>query len=118
MSKKFKLKKGHNSKEISFELSPLIVWIVLWRVNTYSEFQVNIFSNNRDIKKCLLLHDAKAIAILRVFSENTRSKIDDYRLFLHFQQCFQKPYDGKELKVKHWENCEKSISNRLFILFT
>ena len=27
-----------------FELSPLIVWIALWIVNTYTEFQVNIFS--------------------------------------------------------------------------
>ena len=35
-----------------FELSPLIVWITLWIVNTYSGFQVNIFSNNRDITNC------------------------------------------------------------------
>ena len=35
-----------------FELSPSIVWIVLWIVNTYSEFRVNIFSNNTDITKC------------------------------------------------------------------
>ena len=34
------------------ELSPLIVWIAVWIVNTYSKFQVNIFSNNRDIAKC------------------------------------------------------------------
>ena len=32
-----------------FELAPL-VWIALWIVNTYSEFQVNIFINNRDIQ--------------------------------------------------------------------
>ena len=32
-----------------FELSPLIVWIALWIVDTFPEFQVNIFSNNRDI---------------------------------------------------------------------
>ena len=34
------------------ELSPLIVWIAPWILNTYSEFQLNIFSNNRDIKTC------------------------------------------------------------------
>ena len=50
--KKSKLKKGHNSEKMHFELSSLIVWITLWIVNTYSEFQVNIFSNNRDITKC------------------------------------------------------------------
>ena len=49
------VKMGHNSektKKMHFELSPLIVWIALWIVNTYFEFQVNIFSNNRDISKC------------------------------------------------------------------
>ena len=53
MSKKCKSKKGHNSKKknMHFELSPLIIWIALWIVNTYSEFQVNIFNNNRDITK-------------------------------------------------------------------
>ena len=51
--KKSKSKKTHNSeKKMHFELSPLIVWIALWIVNTYSEFQVNIFSNNRDMTKC------------------------------------------------------------------
>ena len=36
--------------KMHFELSPLILWIALWIVNTYSEFQVNIFSNNRYYK--------------------------------------------------------------------
>ena len=45
--KKSKMKKGHNSEKMHFELSPLIVWIALWAVNTYSEFQENIFNNNR-----------------------------------------------------------------------
>ena len=63
-----------------FELSPLIVWIVLWIVNTYSEFQVNIFSNKRDITKCQFLHndadadDAKAIAIPRFSPETAELK--------------------------------------------
>ena len=35
-----------------FELSPLIVWIALWIVNPYSQFQEIIFSNNRHISKC------------------------------------------------------------------
>ena len=33
-------------------LPPLLVWVPLLIVNNYSEFQVNIFSNNRDIRKC------------------------------------------------------------------
>ena len=50
-----------------FELSPLIVWIAPWIVNRYFDFQVNIFSNHKDITKCQsFLHDddnddAKAI---------------------------------------------------------
>ena len=39
-----------------FELSPLIIWIALWIVNTYSKFQVNIFSNKRNITKCQFSH--------------------------------------------------------------
>ena len=46
-----KSKKGHNFvKKIG--LPPLLVWVPLLIVNKYSEFQVNIFSNNRDIRKC------------------------------------------------------------------
>ena len=33
-------------------LPPLLVWVPLLIVNNYSEFQINIFSNNRDIWKC------------------------------------------------------------------
>ena len=48
--KKPKSKKERNSEQKNaFELSPLIVWIALWIVNTNSEFQVNIFSNNTEI---------------------------------------------------------------------
>ena len=51
--KNSKSKKGHNSeKKKKIDLSPLIVWIFLSILNTYSEFQVNIFCNNRDITKC------------------------------------------------------------------
>ena len=32
-------------------LPPLLVWVPLLIVNNYSEFQVNIFSNNKDIRK-------------------------------------------------------------------
>ena len=49
-------------------------WIALWIANTFSEFQVNFFSNKSDITKCQSnLHhnnkdnDTKAIAIPRVF---------------------------------------------------
>ena len=61
-----------------FELSPLIVWIVIWMVNTHSEFQVNIFINNRYYKMSQFLHhdddnaDAKAVEIPLVFKENSR----------------------------------------------
>ena len=82
MSQKVYIAKGHNSeKKMHFKLSSLIVWITLWIVNTHSKFQVNIFSNNRDYKMSQFLHDdddenddAKAIAIPRVFSENSRAK--------------------------------------------
>ena len=45
-----KSKKGHNfvQKKIG-GLPPLLVWVPLWIVNNFSEFQVNIFSNNREI---------------------------------------------------------------------
>ena len=54
-------------------------------VNSYSKFQEEIFSDNREITKCQSFctttttttmdnDDAKAIIILRVFSENSRAK--------------------------------------------
>ena len=55
-----------------FELSPLLVWIALWTVNTYSKFQVNILSNNRDITKCQIFYKTPAIMIPMVFSENNQ----------------------------------------------
>ena len=68
--------------KMHFELSSVIVWIDFCTVNTYPEFQVNIFSNNRDITKCHSFctttttdnDDAKAIAIPRVFSKNGLAK--------------------------------------------
>ena len=48
-----KLKKGHNFVKKVGGLPPLSVWVPLLIVNNYSEFQVNIFSNNRDISKYL-----------------------------------------------------------------
>ena len=44
-----KSKKGHNFVKKIKGLAPLLVWVPLLIVNNYSEFQVNIFSNNRDI---------------------------------------------------------------------
>ena len=55
-----KSKKGHNSEKMQFELSPSIIWIALWIVNT--KFFHNIATN------------ANAIAIPRVFSENSQAK--------------------------------------------
>ena len=44
----FKSKKEH--KFVTNEgLPPLLVWVPFLIVNNYFEFQVNIFSNNRDI---------------------------------------------------------------------
>ena len=70
---------GHFEKQNAFKLSPLIVWIALWIVNKYSKFQINIFSNKRYYKMSKFLHDdnnddARAIAIPRVFSENSQAK--------------------------------------------
>ena len=71
-----------------------MVWIALWIVNTYSEFQVNIFNNNRDITRCQSLNannnnddndDANAIAIPHVFSENSQAKNADQGHFLPCQ---------------------------------
>ena len=47
-----KSKKGHNFVKKIGGLPPLLVWVPLLIVHNYSEFQVNIFSNNRDIRKC------------------------------------------------------------------
>ena len=44
-----KSKKGHNFVKKIEGLSTLLVWVPLVIVNNYSEFQVNIFSNNRDV---------------------------------------------------------------------
>ena len=80
-----KSKKGHNFVKKSGGLPPLLVWVSLLIVNNYSEFQVNIFSNNRDIIKCQSFRatpdddaaddDAKAMTIPRCFSGNSRAKI-------------------------------------------
>ena len=57
-------------------LPPPLVWVPLLIVNNYSEFQVNIFSNNRDIRKCQSFRtnaaadatdDTRAMTILRYF---------------------------------------------------
>ena len=44
-----KSKKGHNFVKKIEGLPPLLVWVPLLIVNKYSQFQVNIFNNNRDI---------------------------------------------------------------------
>ena len=58
-----------------FELSPSIVWIALWILNTCSEFQVNTFNNQRYHKMSKFDNDdAKATSISRVFSGNSQAK--------------------------------------------
>ena len=44
-----KSNKGHNFVPKIEGLPPLLIWVPLLIVNNYSEFQVNIFSNNRDV---------------------------------------------------------------------
>ena len=44
-----KSKIGHNFVKKIGGLPPLVIWVPLLIVNNYFEFQVNIFSNNRDI---------------------------------------------------------------------
>ena len=53
-----KSKKGHNFVKKIVGLPPLLVWVPLLIVNNYSEFQVNIFGNNRYLKMSKFLHDA------------------------------------------------------------
>ena len=45
-------KKGHNFVKKIGGLPALLVWLPLLIENNYPEFQINIFSNNRDIRKC------------------------------------------------------------------
>ena len=44
-----KSEKGHNFVPNIEELPPLLIWVPLLILNNYSEFQVNIFSNNGDV---------------------------------------------------------------------
>ena len=69
---------GHHFVKQIGGLPPLLVWVSLLIVNNYFEFQVNIFSNNRDIRKCKSFRnaaddDARAMTILRRFFENSRA---------------------------------------------
>ena len=66
-------KKGAYLSQKNGELPPLLVWVPLLIVNNYFEFQGNIFSNNRDIRKWKKFsHDAdddvaRAMTISRRF---------------------------------------------------
>ena len=52
IQKNSKSKKGHYFVKKFGGLPPFLVWVSLLIVNNYSEFQVNIFSKNSDIRKC------------------------------------------------------------------
>ena len=72
-----KSKKGHNLVKKTGGLPPLLIWVPHLIVNNYSEFQVNIFSNNRDIRKCQCFHRPTPPGLrqyLIVFFENSRAK--------------------------------------------
>ena len=50
---------GHNYDKNVLRVTCLLAWVFLFIVNNYSEFQVNIFSYDRDIRKYQsFLHDA------------------------------------------------------------
>ena len=66
-----KSKKGHNFVKKIEGLPPLLVWVPLLVVNNYSEFEVNIFSNNRGIK--LHLENSKSKK-----GHNFVKKMEDY----------------------------------------
>ena len=79
-----KSKKGHNFVKKIGGLPPLLVWVPLLIMNNYSEFQVNIFSKNRDIRKCqsflmtpddndAISDDARAMTIPRRFLQKQPS---------------------------------------------
>ena len=65
--------------KMNIKLFPLYVQFPLFIVNIYFERYVYMFSNGRDMTKCQFLHNndnadnPKAIAIPRVFSENSRA---------------------------------------------
>ena len=50
--KKTRWKRGIFFSKKKIGLPALLVWVPLLIVNNYSEFQENIFCNNRDIRKC------------------------------------------------------------------
>ena len=73
-----KSKKGHNFVNKNGGLPPLLVWVPFLIVNNYSEFQVNILNNNRDIRKCQrfctkILSRKRGIILL--------TKMEDYLLY-------------------------------------
>ena len=106
-------KRGIILEKLHFELPPLIASIAVWIVNTYSEFQQNIFSKKRYYKMSNVQEnkhndDSKAIAIPLVFSKNGRAKdqiclsrIENiegkgenagYQHFLLFHKVFIRPF--------------------------
>ena len=75
--KNLSVKRGIILAKMNFKISPLFVHIPLFTVNIYFEFQVYMFSNGRDNDKMSqFLHDddAKATAIPRAFTGNSRAK--------------------------------------------
>ena len=102
-------------KLMHFELTPLIVWIALRIVNTYFKFQINIFSNDRDITKCQFLHhDDKVIAIPRVFSDNSRA---DMISFISLWLIWGNICLTREISAKITFAFRHSLFWRTFLLF-
>ena len=66
-----KSKKGHYFAKKIGGFTPLLVWVPLLVVNNYSEFQVNIFSNNRDIRKCQSFRTTPPTTTTTTFSSKT-----------------------------------------------
>ena len=73
-------KRGITVPKIFWGLPPLLVWVPLSIMNNQSEFQVNIFSNDKDITKCpsfcttTTQTTPELWQYLIVFFENSRAK--------------------------------------------
>ena len=66
-----KSKKGHNFDKKIEGLPPLLIWVPLLIADNYSEFQVNIFSNNRDIRNVKVFARRPGYDNISTFSSET-----------------------------------------------
>ena len=83
------------------ELSPFIVWIALWIMNTYFEFQVNICYNNRDITKCQSFSTMTTTTTPKLLQYLEFSpKTFKVKMFIRLGSYFQNPDMTKDANVQ------------------